>query len=1034
MNIQYIIESAFCLCCLYGFYWLALQKETFFQWNRAYLLLSPFLALGLPALKIQLTTPPPLPESVPVAEPVINLPVIVEQVQAAPVAVRHTLLQPVAEGWSLSLGELLWWIYLAGAGLLTVRLAIQMWYLMRMIRRCRKAQAGMVDVVVSERESLPLASFFGFVFWNHESQLSDSQDFLLEHEMVHVRQWHSLDILLMEAVVIVQWFNPLMHAFRRSLCAVHEYIADEQVVKNTRRRYEYASLLVQHQKIGQRAQPGLVNTFHSLIKNRLVMLAKRPSRPLFRAKYLLTLPLFAVLMLLFSFRLIEKMPAAAPFLQAVKTAGEYAGTLSEITIIADKTAGPEPTPYNFYWGSIQCRIYHETDSDTYFGEAELSPEEFREALKREPRMWNGQTLEQYLSFDVAGLALRSNYNDESVYAGKRKEMDEYAAKLKASDVVELKNVCLPNGKTASIRFSLGAGPAGWLPRNSGEINAQEDPAKALVDEDEFAELKWGNTTVNAKGRQFFTVGEFWEIMSNNPQVVYRDSRTKVADSLTIWAAFPGTNYRLLLRHPADGGARYSMSELRTELDGVRDQIKPGVVVRIVQRPDREDQAQKTWSELYPSSIFSLVPDNDSRLPLLRSDRRDYFLEWGNFSRKFPKMYARAYTSAGQLINADLPYNMEINSLTAREIVQMMKLTPSLFKGNEAIGSFSFQVKYRDRTATLENGRISNDFLSFFEKNVKDHDQVKLTGIKGNSGALRRIITSPEGMDRAGSDITSKMILFHNVGNAQQIEILADGDQFGILQQQFKDAPGTWIQSGDIDLSQVSITFDVKPEDPKPPLPVSEYVLQWGGFTQGLGSRAAPGAEADTLIIPLYSKEELKAMVAAVPEIRRNGNPSKNLRFQLRCGNVKTTVSESGIGSSTLSKLNKRLDDAEFLWLRAFEADGIATRPVVMLFYPRDVMAGRVISGTPLPKTLFDFSAYPNPAHDKITLRFSLPKAGKGRLSIVNSIGQEVYSLETDFQAGEGSYTIQTRDLKNNGVFFAVFEMPEGKVKRQFIVE
>ncbi|MBP6826379.1 MAG: M56 family metallopeptidase, partial [Saprospiraceae bacterium] len=756
MNIQYIIESAFCLACLYGFYWLVLRRETFFQWNRVYLLLSPFLALGLPALKIQLTAlqaPAIAQDTVPVVEPEFNLPVLVEHVQAAPQAVRHTLMQPVAEGWSVSLGEALWWIYLAGAGMLTLRLTVQMWYLIRMIRRCRKVRSGAAEVAVSEKETLPLASFFGVVFWNDESRLSESREFLLEHELVHVRQWHSLDVLMMELMVIVQWFNPLMHAFRRSLCAVHEYIADDHVVSSTRRRYEYASLLVQHQRAGQRAQPGLVNTFHSLIKNRLVMLAKRPSRPVSRAKYILALPLFAVLMMLFSFRLIEKLPAAAPFVNAVKTASEYAGTLSGITILAAKTTAPEPTQYNFYWGSIQCKIFHDTASDRYFGEAELSPEEFREALKREPRVWNGHALEQHVSLVMAGLAVRSDYNEPGVYAAGRKKLEDFVTPLKQEDVVELTEVSLPNGRTATLRLSMGAGVADWLPRNSGEINALEDPAKAMIDEDAFAELKWGNTTVNAKGRQFFTVGEFWEIMSNNPQVVYRDGRAKVADSLAIWAGFPGTNYRLLIRQPAGGGARYSMSELRRELEGVRDQIKPGVVVRIVQKPEQEDQPPKASLELYPRSVFSLVPDNDPRLTLLRSDRRDYFFEWGNFSRQFPDMYAYAFTSNDhQTITTDLQYNVESFGLTAKEISTFLKLAPRLYREKELLGSFSFQIKYADRTARVENGQVPADFLSFFEKNVKDHDQITLSDFKAEAGGLRMVSTTESGFRSIGSNI------------------------------------------------------------------------------------------------------------------------------------------------------------------------------------------------------------------------------------------------------------------------------------------
>ncbi|MBK7935840.1 MAG: M56 family metallopeptidase [Lewinellaceae bacterium] len=1036
MNIQYIIESAFCLACLYGFYWLVLQRETFFQWNRVYLLLSPLLALALPTLKIQVLAPPPAsqPEVIPFVEPVLDLPVIVEQVQAAPVAVRQTLMLPLAEGWSVTLGEILWWTYLAGAGLLTLRLAVQMWYLLRMMRRCRKVKAGKVDVVVSEKTALPVASFFGIVFWNHESQLTDNQEFLLEHELVHVRQWHSIDVLLMELMVILQWFNPLMHAFRRSLCAVHEYIADDHVVNSTRRRYEYASLLVQHQSAGQRARPGLVNTFHSLIKNRLVMLAKRPSRPFFRVKYLLMFPLFAALMLLFSFRLIEKLPAAAPFVQAVKTASEFAGVLSAIEIIAEKTATPEPTSYNFYWGSIQCKIYHNTDSDTYFGEANLSPEEFREALKREPRIWNGQSLEQHLSFLVGALPVRSDYNDESAYAGKRAEIEHFAATLKSDDVVELNEVNLPNGKTAVIRLSMNAGVAGWLPRNAGEINALDDPAKATISEDAFSDLKWGKTTVNAKGRQFFTVSEFLDIIRNDPQVVYADGRTKAADSLSIWAAIPGNGYHPLLRLPATGRSWFSIAEIRAKIEQVSEQIKPGVVVRIAHKPEREDQAQRPLLELYPRSVFSLVPDGDPRLPLLRSDRRDYYFEWGNFSRQFPDMYAKVYTSGEQVVHADLPYNMEVNPLTAKEIIQMLKLEPRLFQEKEPLRSFSFQIKYADRAAKVENGVVPADFLAYFEKNVKDHDRVMLSNFRAEAGGRRTVATTEAGLRLIGSNNSGiKEIRIDKSRIPHQVFIDVAADQFESMKEQLKNAPDTWFQLAGIDLSHVAIELDVKPQDPKPPLPVSEYLLQWGQFTMGLGNRTAPGAEADTLIFPLYGKAELKAMAAAAPQILRNGTAAKNLRFQLRCGNLKPVVTETGVTGTGLVKLNKRIDEAELLWLSDFEADGIALRPVVMLFYPSDIIADRVLPGTSLPKTPFDLTVHPNPAREKITLSFYLPKAGKGRLSIVNALGQEVYSRESDFQAGEGSCFVQTRDLKGTGSFFAILETPEGKAKRQFIV-
>lgn len=167
LPVQYLLESAFCLTSLYALYWLFLRRETFFQWNRAYLLLAPVLALTAPALHIRLEHAGPLPAEAHIVAyepttPAQALPVLIEQAQAAPRALYRTLKQPL---WSLALGELLWWIYLIVAGVFLARLAVQVVRLWSFIRRCRHtAQDGMV--LARGPSGTPLASFFGFVFWH----------------------------------------------------------------------------------------------------------------------------------------------------------------------------------------------------------------------------------------------------------------------------------------------------------------------------------------------------------------------------------------------------------------------------------------------------------------------------------------------------------------------------------------------------------------------------------------------------------------------------------------------------------------------------------------------------------------------------------------------------------------------------------------------------------------------------------------------------------------------------------------------------
>jgi hypothetical protein len=406
---QYLFESAFCLTVLYGFYWLLLRRETFFQWNRWYLLLAPFLAFAIPAVQIQLEKPQ---IQTVVQQPAIDLPTVVEQAQNAPLTVRHELDAPVqvSSFGVITMGQLLQALYRTGAGLLGFILLLRMWKLFRFIRNCRKNRQEDYTLALATDDEMPVASFFSFVFW-HKKEISEEERLIIEHELVHARQWHSLDVLFMELLVVWQWFNPLIYLYRRSLQAVHEYIADDYVVRRTKQRHTYASLLAQ-QYLG-RARPDLVNTFHAQLKDRLLMLAKHPSNHVRRAKFALAFPLAFGLMLLFSFRLIERIPGAAPVKKALQQAELFTQRLSEITIAADKPASAvaaEPTPYIFYWGAVQAKLMRE--GDRYTGEVHLSVAEFREAVKREPRLWNGQSLEQHLTFDFKGKGVRSDYENE----------------------------------------------------------------------------------------------------------------------------------------------------------------------------------------------------------------------------------------------------------------------------------------------------------------------------------------------------------------------------------------------------------------------------------------------------------------------------------------------------------------------------------------------------------------------------------------------------------------------------------------------
>jgi len=306
---QYLLESSICLAIFYGFYHFFLRRETFFQLNRFYLLCSPALALLIPLLNISLQ---------PTTE---YLYPIVTQTASWNQRLWQTMeLQPTPL-LTITVGDLLLIIYALGGFVMAQRLFHSLWRVGQLIRKNRRVAAEEFTVVETNND-LPAASFFSFVFWKG-GRLSEQQRLILEHELVHVRQKHSVDVLLMEFWVILKWFNPLIYLFRRSLRVTHEYIADHYVTRQSGSKSNYARLLV---RLGQpNGRLSLVNTFSLLTKKRLLMLSQKPSPNWRYAKYILSLPLLVTLMLLFSFNLTDNLPQGvkAPFQKAATALDDF---------------------------------------------------------------------------------------------------------------------------------------------------------------------------------------------------------------------------------------------------------------------------------------------------------------------------------------------------------------------------------------------------------------------------------------------------------------------------------------------------------------------------------------------------------------------------------------------------------------------------------------------------------------------------------------------------------------------------------------
>jgi TonB family protein len=303
---QYLLLVNIYLVLFYAFYVLLLRKETFFQLNRVYLVTAALLSFFIPLIQVDW---------------VRNL-FITQQVKytiySSPVMVYG--FKPM-EATHISIGQILAVLYGAGILFLSLRL---IWQLIKLKR------------VINQPQATAAYSFFKKVKLNEEN----ADNLIIEaHEQVHAQQWHSADVLLIELIMIINWFNPVVYMYRFAIKHIHEYIADRQAVQAGTNKAEYALLLLS-QTFNTPAHQ-LVNPFfnHSLLKQRIIMLQKNKSQRISLIKYGLSAPLF-ILMLILSSATINNSKTVTVI---NNKAHQIFLTPATPVILGDALAGDKPT-------------------------------------------------------------------------------------------------------------------------------------------------------------------------------------------------------------------------------------------------------------------------------------------------------------------------------------------------------------------------------------------------------------------------------------------------------------------------------------------------------------------------------------------------------------------------------------------------------------------------------------------------------------------------------------------------------------------
>lgn len=285
----YLLKVIICSGVLFLYYHIALRNKLFHQWNRFYLLSSVLISILAPVVQVS----------------------IMHYVSDEPnKAIQMLQVFQSADGYleevtvrghrGVSADQWLMIVYLSVSVLLLVSILLSLNKIFALIKSHSIQWIEKIRFINSNAKGTPF-SFFNFIFWNEEIDLqTETGQQIFEHELVHVKEKHTLDKLIMQIVLIVFWCNPFFWLIRRELQLIHEFIADKKAVGEHGAAALAAMIL-------NSSYPSHFNSltsqfFQTSIKRRLAMLTKIQNVKIKYLSRVLALPIIAITVFAFTLR------------------------------------------------------------------------------------------------------------------------------------------------------------------------------------------------------------------------------------------------------------------------------------------------------------------------------------------------------------------------------------------------------------------------------------------------------------------------------------------------------------------------------------------------------------------------------------------------------------------------------------------------------------------------------------------------------------------------------------------------------------
>lgn len=273
----FLIKAGVGISVFYLLYHFLLRNDTFFLRNRLFLLLSLIASFIIPLINISI--------NLPVQEEPAGYQIVVGELIQGPVSIE-SLIETKEFNYFRN-------IYGIGSGIFLLLLIYKISSLLKIYRQGRRTIFIDKKIIEIQKPYSPF-SFFNIIFLSRFGTKEEEMEKIIAHEQVHIKQVHSFDVILLEIITIVQWFNPFIWLYRKALKEVHEHLADEAVIRQGYNKAGYLELLMNYSINFSSVK--LANNFnYSLTKKRFKMITKIKSSKWHHVKFLVIIP-FATLL------------------------------------------------------------------------------------------------------------------------------------------------------------------------------------------------------------------------------------------------------------------------------------------------------------------------------------------------------------------------------------------------------------------------------------------------------------------------------------------------------------------------------------------------------------------------------------------------------------------------------------------------------------------------------------------------------------------------------------------------------------------